>query len=198
MLVFMLSKQIHTLVQDRDIKEDLVSQYVIEGLSYISSMVLLPKLHRTTILTFTEHTLPLPLDFGRELYHARGEEEYTIYDSYETYKRYKKEPALLLQQDLQIITKEPLPLALECSYYAKPPTEAFTADTSKILPPGFEVNIVTEYALYKVYKWIEDGDEGLISNTSYHYKQFQVLLNEMDRTIGHTQNRPEPQRVSWP
>ena len=200
-----LCDKLYELVQHDDssgLSVDRFFEYGLEGLNYIASQILLPKLQRSVSITFSNNSyIPFPTDdFMRELYLAEESKEVIqIFNSEESAARFQSYPYLLFK-NLQIkLVADRYPKTIICKYYAKPYVSENNIELSNIFPPGFDSNILSHYILYNVYKWIEDGEEGNLVNTGYHRNRFNELLAQIDTQITTGQNRALPYRGAvWP
>jgi hypothetical protein len=217
MLLSVLVAEVFELVQQPSyiLSEDKYMTFGREALMYIASQVLLPKLQAQKSVTFdllidsldlsgSKAKALLPDNFHRNVYKVCNvnTDSFQIYNSEEAQSRFDIiKPAIVVRQpELLYISDEAVLDAfnLQVSYYKKPLLLTDTdVELDNIFSLGYEQELVREYIQMRAYKWIEDAEEGPLTNTIYHRDIFLALLADLDRHIRDGQSRPGPHRGSF-
>jgi len=191
---------------------DYVETIINRGIRAVTKKVLTPALERaTSVDTEVGNTyITMPSDYGHNLFAASSEDgPITVFtNSGLMLQRYpmigvsnKTGPikAISMFAETQaIIHPVPTEITSVHLFYYTFPTELAEGDSVDpyITDEDAQEDLLINFALWKLYKKVEDEDGDAMSNTKYHYDAFNEALKAYQADKTHGQSRPLPFRQS--
>ncbi len=202
------------LVIDDGYDDDVIDNYINAGIRYVASKVLLPGLESagqvTTELGVSEVAIPDSWAFSRNLY-AASTDAGPIQVASSTALLLSLFPGM--DNELQtgsvqgaainLINLQYFPVPQEetvitCRFYKKPDNLTNDSDTPDCIPTRMHEELLENFAIWKLFKQLEDGIDGRKINTTDYKKDFYTALDDLDDTINSGQSRATPLRqTNW-
>ena len=207
------AKQIRELIaeeiDDSSISTDRIDQLINRCIKNVSKKVLLPSCESVASVNSVVgvNYLTKPAKFGHNLYHASTTDgKITVFTSMD--KMLSEYPLFGSQDEVGIIehccdwgTKiaiHPVPEAITSVmlfFYELPVDLTENQDIgSYISGEDFQESLCMNYVLWRLWKLLEDGDEGKMVNTNYYRDLYYQAVKEFDVSITAGRSRPKPNR----
>lgn len=197
---------------DESFSVEEIDAEINEGLKYVSRNVALTALEATgtfdTELNTDVVSIPTDWNYQRRLHNATSSAVKRIKVATSINLLRNKYPISLEYGpeygDVDIlaifnnqITYYPIPQEVQtvtCKFYQNPTPLVEDTDIPTCLPDGTHIDLLKNYALWKLNEIIEDGVEGAKVNTRYYKNEFKEALGELDDHIDEGQSSTDPIR----
>lgn len=205
------------IVQDTSYTSEILDGYINEAYTRVASLVLLPDLESTGLITTstTAASVPIPAswNFDRNLYMCSPVDE----DDEESKIEVLSSIAVLARRfpDYRLdVTTGPVTVCtttrnsfhyyavpdvatqFNCAFYQKPALLVSDDDTPDSLPEFLHYKLLVSGAAAEIFTEIEEGVDGVMVNTNKHNKRFDNAIDELAAYFRTGQSRPEPSRQS--
>lgn len=191
---------------DDESYDDLIIDFLSDGMLDIASRILLPLLEETdTVTTVLDiNVAAMPGDYHRNLFSASPVDEnkpgvrvlnskaqlnrkYDRLDNVGDVRHICMSAGTLLYQPIPTLAQE-----INISYY-RIPVDVDDADDDTIAPlPANYHKMLVDYACAQIYSEIEDGMEGQKVNTRYHEGRYEKFMIELETHLADAQSLPDP------
>lgn len=190
------------IIQDPAWDSDKVIQLFNDGIRAISEVLLLPELE--TIGTVTTSTtlnyVALPTNYQRKIRDCRNPtnpfRRIRIYGSVPLMHAHFTRTDLVghvvgvavMGRNLYYQWRPSSTTSLQINYFAKPAVLQENEEPSVL--PAFANELLLNYACWKVYGVIEEGMDGVKTQTQFYQGQFMSYVGQLKDFIGPEQNKP--------
>lgn len=205
-----LREEVKATVFDSSVEDDRVDELLNEGLRYTAGIVLLKDCETSALVTTIPgiNEVALPSNFSRNLYQCRAADgsRVTVYATVEllednvdtvdangvivgpvdgcaisgSYLRYGPTPAEAT--------------SLTIRYYRHPTELVRESDEPTELAVEHRSPVLANYARWRIFHDIEDGQDGVMVNTNKYKALYFEAVGAMDGNITQGQSRPQPRK----
>ena len=193
-------------IDDDGYGDNIIVDFLNDGLLDIATKVLLPVLEEDAIITtiLEENLVVLPSDFHRNVFAAspvisskipirvlnsagQMKRKYNRLDNTGDVAHIAIHKGQLIYQPIPIIVQEMI-----IFYYRVPDNLEDDDDTGLIALPANFHKLLVEYACQQIFSEIEDGIDGNKVNTLYHERRYEKGLIDLQTFIKDGQSLPDP------
>lgn len=208
-----IRERVKLTVQDTSFSDDVIDSFINEGLQRCAALVLLPALissgQVTTSISAQQVEIPSAWNFDRNLFlctDADGNNIPVLSSTALMQRKIEKYGTYLETGDIEACAIDhayflyyPVPTTakvLICQFYKTVTLLASDSDTPSCLPDFLHYRLLESFANAEIFDRIEDGIDGVKTNTLRYTKKFMDSLEELQSYLRTGQARPMPYRVS--
>ena len=207
--------EVHKFLKEKTVADADVKVKINEGLLWVAKSLTLPVLESSGTFTTDPLTnrvaIPLTWNFHKGLYNA-GSALYPRLQVYPSLAHLTRKEQVNLEnfvngpltavtivdEELVYVGSPEVAVEVTCRFYKKPTPLVSGTDIPSCIDENYQMDLLSNYALWRLFALKEDGLEGLKVNTAYHKGLFNEALQEFRETTKTGVSEPEPDRsTTW-
>lgn len=203
--------RIKRIIHDVSYTDEIIDSFINEGISRCATLVLLPALESigqiTTVTDSAYTSIPTSWNFDRNITLCVNEDNVKVKVLSSLIMMSRVYPTFGINNEegpVEACTTisdkffyYPIPETSEvltCTFYQKPSSLVNDSDTPSCLPNFLHYKLLVSFACAEIFNEIEEGNDGVLTNTKKHTAAFMLAIEELRDTLRTGQSRPEPNR----